>query len=512
VYGSVFTPADRPFRFPVRVHEDVEPHSHLTEEEQRVLADAVWRLDNVEFTTVGIDIGSSTSHLMFSRVHLRRKAHQLTSRFVVIERKTLWSSPILFTPFAGAKIETAPLRAFIDDAYAQAGISRDDVDTGAVILTGEAIKRENAAAIATLFASEAGKFVCASAGHHLECRLAAHGSGAVALSEKTGRTVLNADVGGGTTKLALCIDGHVVSTCAFASGGRLITHDTKGRLTRLDDPARIVADSLDADLRVGMKPRKGVLAEIVDVFAGITLEYLRRETPSPLGRALLLTEVLSGPPAEIIAFSGGIAEYIYGREDTDFGDIAKPLAEGIRARLPALGLELADPGAGIRATAIGVSQFTVQVSGRTIHLSDVDLPLYNVPVATPHFTNGDVIDPVRVASAVAEARSTLDLEPAAALALALRFDGSPTYPRLRGLAQGIADAFTGSGEAPLILMFDNDVGLSLGRLLEREFKLDRKLLCIDGLELKEFDYVDIGKPVELARGLPVIIKSLLFGR
>jgi ethanolamine utilization protein EutA len=73
-----------------------------------------------------------------------------------------------------------------------------------VILTGEAIKRKNAQAIDELFAAEAGKFVCATAGHKLECTLAAHGAGAVKLSKERGDTcLLHVDIGGGTTKLAL---------------------------------------------------------------------------------------------------------------------------------------------------------------------------------------------------------------------------------------------------------------------------------------------------------------------
>src|SRR5471030_169296 len=235
----------------LRLHEDAFPHEHLSDEEKVTLADAVWRLDNVEFTTVGIDIGSSTSHLMFSRVHLRRQAHQLSSRFVVIERKTLWSSPIRLTPFVDDDtIDAAQLATFVDDAYRSAGLSRDDVDTGAVILTGEAVKRKNASAIAALFASDAGKFVCASAGHHMECVLAAHGSGAAALSKTRGKAVLNCDIGGGTTKLGLCSGGHVIATCAFAVGGRLIAFDESGAVARLDEPAVTMARAYNVALAV----------------------------------------------------------------------------------------------------------------------------------------------------------------------------------------------------------------------------------------------------------------------
>src|ERR1700746_2617988 len=179
--------------------------------------------DNVELTTVGIDIGSSTSHLMFARVHLQRLSTALSSRFVVVERKILWQSPILLTPYRpDYTIDVDDLAGFIGGCYAYAGIEREKVDSGAVILTGEALKRRNARAIADLFAEESGKFVCASAGHHLEALMAAHGSGAEALSRREHCVVLNVDIGGGTSKLALIQDGEVLATAAIAVGGRLL--------------------------------------------------------------------------------------------------------------------------------------------------------------------------------------------------------------------------------------------------------------------------------------------------
>ena len=497
----------------MRLHELDFPHEHLTDEDKATLADAVWRLDNVEFTTVGIDVGSSTSHVMFSRVHLRRQAHQLSSRFIVIERRTLWSSPIRLTPFLDDDTIAAPeLATFIDEAYAGAGLTRDDVDTGAVILTGEAVKRKNASAIAALFAADAGKFVCASAGHHMECVLAAHGSGAAALSKSTGRTVLNCDIGGGTTKLGLCSGGQVVATCAVAVGGRLIAFDDAGRIVRLDDPAATAARACHVALATGTVPAAAGITAIVDAMAAIVAGYIRRDAPAPLAQELLLTQPLSGPKAEMLTFSGGVSEYIYGRETQTFGDIARPLADAVRAACAGLGLELVDPGAGIRATAIGVSQFTVQVSGRTIFLGNVALPLRNLPVVAPHLHTDGAIHPDIVAKAIAIARERLDVEAGAAHALALSFHGTPNYERLLALATGVAKSVRDSGTEPLVLIIDGDVGQSIGRLLQHELHVERQLLCIDALELGEFDFVDIGKPVELARGVPVIVKSLLFGR
>src|SRR5947209_271269 len=233
------------------MHDLEFEHLHVSAEDAAV-NEVAWAADNVELTTVGIDIGSSTSHLMFARVHLQRLTTALSSRFVVIERQVLWQSPILLTPYrADYTIDVDELAGFIGGCYRYAGIARERVDSGAVILTGEALKRRNARAIAELFSEEAGKFVCASAGHHMECQMAAHGSGAVALSRGHNAILLNVDIGGGTTKLALVDKGRIVATCAVAVGGRLIVQEEGKGLTRIEQPAQIIAKALGIELALG---------------------------------------------------------------------------------------------------------------------------------------------------------------------------------------------------------------------------------------------------------------------
>ena len=455
----------------LRTHEGDEPHFHdWPEAERRAVAETLWKADNVELTTVGIDIGSSTSHLMFSKVHLQRRAQQLSSEFVVVNREVLWRSPILFTPFLpDFTIDAQALGRFVESAYREAGVAADAVDSGAVILTGEAIKRKNAQAIAALFAAQAGRFVCASAGHHMECRLAAHGSGAVALSRQTHRTVLNVDIGGGTTKFALIENGAVRSTCAIAVGAR-----------------------------VSGEP-KALAEAVVSTIGG--------EAPP----GLLLTAPLDcGSRPHVVTFSGGVAEYIFGRETRDFGDIAQPLAACLRDAFQRgrVDAPMRDPGQGIRATVIGASQFTVQLSGKTIHLSErAALPLRNVPVLFPLL--GSEFRAREVAQAITAALAAWELPGDQAVALGIRWRGEPHYQRLRELAAGIAMA-AGPAPLPLILMVDRDVGRLLGHLLEHELGVARAVIAIDGIELREFDYVDIGAPLEPARVVPVVIKSLLF--
>jgi ethanolamine utilization protein EutA len=522
---------------PISLHEgDGIAHVHeLTLDQKGKLTEYIWQVENVQLTTVGIDIGSSTSHLMFATVRLQRKTQALSSQFVMVERRILWKSPILLTPFLpDGTIDAAALGDFVGDAYRQAGIAPDAVDTGAVILTGEAIKRSNARAIADIFAEDSGRFVCASAGHHLECALAAHGSGAVALSRESSRTILNVDVGGGTTKLALVDNGQVVATCAIAVGGRLMAFDEGGTLQRVDESARFAAAAIGVTLRVGERPSDEAVARVVDALAEAAISLIRGEEPAGLAKQLLLTETPGTAQApQAITFSGGVSEFIYGRESRDFGDIARALAERIAAafrdaRMPA---PMAQPREGIRATVIGASQFTVQVSGKTIHISeDADLPLRNVPVVAPAMELGEEIVVRDVAASIQRALERSPVDEDAPIALAVHWRGDPHYKRLRALSEGIAlslaprKVFDSAGAshrsigagasqprpAPLVLMIDGDVGRTLGYILEHELAIGRHVVSIDGIQLKEFDFVDIGEVIRPADVVPVVIKSLLF--
>src|SRR5215813_1904325 len=200
------------------------------------LADHVWLM------TVGIDIGSSGTQVIFSRGNLRRLGEDLTSRYYVVSRETLFQSPVALTPYSSdERIDDAALGAIIDEAYAAAGVDARDIDTGVVILTGEALRRENAEAIAGLLAEQRGDFVTATAGHHMESMLAAYGSGASKVSYDGGKRILNIDIGGGTTKLGIVENGNVTATAALHIGGRLQVTDETSRLVRLDPAGRFHA-------------------------------------------------------------------------------------------------------------------------------------------------------------------------------------------------------------------------------------------------------------------------------
>jgi ethanolamine utilization protein EutA len=491
-------------------------HAELSEADRAEIARYIWSQETVELKTVGIDIGSSTSHLLFAKVTLQRRAQELSSRFVVIEREIIWRSPIALTPFlTDGTIDAGGLGVFIRDAYRDAGFARGEIDSGAVILTGEAIKRKNARAIDELFAEEAGKFVCATAGHKLECRLAAHGSGAVRISKDKGQCILHVDIGGGTTKLALIDNGVVIGLAAFAVGGRLIATDRSGAWTRVDDSARMVAEELGLSTHPQSLAEPDVRQEIAHRLATIAADYILDAPRDRLGTQLRLTDDLPRPTAPSrITFSGGVSEYMFGYEEREYGDIAKLLASEIARELGRRSaLPLLDPGQRIRATVIGASQFTVQVSGKTIYLPDPNvLPVHNIPVVHLEMDPAERVNSDAMADAIRRGVAQMDLPPNSSMAIAFAWRGDPEYSRLEAVARAIVHALAPQGErdALLILVIDGDVGKTLGRLVHLEMNLPGPIVSIDGVGLQDLDFIDVGQLLTPPGVVPVVIKSLLF--
>ena len=440
-------------------------------------APAGWELDHVQLLTVGVDIGSSTSHLLFSRLLLERLAQSLSSRFVVVERQVLHRSPIVLTPFGPDRlIDAGELERFLAAAYAGAGIRPEAVDTGAVILTGTALERPNARAIADLFARVCGAFVCASAGHHLEAILAAHGSGVVRMSrERPGETFLHVDVGGGTTKLAVVRDGAVGGVAALEAGGRR---------------SEAVVEMVEAIVRAAAGERD----------------------------ARLLTDPLpASERPDVVTFSGGVAEYVYGRETRRYGDAGPELGAAVREAALAgrLGDTLEEPAERIRATVIGASQFTVQLSGSTVHVPDPALlPLRNLPVVDARLPAGRALDPAAVAAAIRSGLQRLDMaEGEHPVAIALRWEGEPRYTSLRSVAAGLSRGLPRSLAlgTPVVLALDADVGRSLGAVLTDEFAGGAFVVSLDVVDIRELDFVDVGAVISPAGVVPVVVKSLAFG-
>ena len=425
-------------------HDGDADHDHDDFDDGPIEDNPLWIADNVTLTSVGIDIGSAGTQVIFSKVHLRRLSEDLTSRYYVVARETLFRSPVALTPYQSEeRIDDDKLRLIIGEAYASAGIDAKDIDTGVVILTGEALRRENAQAIAGLLAAQGGDFVCATAGHHMEAMLAGCGSGAARVSSDQGKRILNIDVGGGTTKLALIENGRVAATAAIHIGGRLQVTDEQGRIVRLDPAGQHHAAQVGFKWDKGDRAAPAELDRIAQYMADALVAAIRMRPLPPSLQALYLTE----PIAELgridgIMVSGGVAEYVYGREERDFGDMGRRFGRALRQRLDAGALPwpLLPAGECIRATALGASEYSVQLSGNTSTITDPGtlLPRRNLQVLQPPYVSDDTIEPDKLAAAIRSHFTAFDLtEGEAEVALALRWRGAPSHERIFAFAQGI---------------------------------------------------------------------------
>jgi ethanolamine utilization protein EutA len=495
-------------------------HDHFEfDSDERLEENPIWIQDHVTLVTVGIDIGSSGTQVIFSRINLRRYGEDLTSRYYVVSRETLFQSPVALTPYASdERIDDGALGAIIEEAYAAAGVAPRDIDTGVVILTGEALRRENAEAIAALLAEQGGDFVTATAGHHMESMLAAYGSGASKLSYDQSKRILNVDIGGGTTKLGIVENGDVTVTAALHIGGRLQVVDGIGRLVRLDPAGKFHARQAGFFWSRGDVLSPAQLDKVAASMADLLVAALtQRPLPHALEPLCLTDPIADFGRIDGIMFSGGVGEYVYGREDRDFGDMGRRLGRAIRSRIDAGALPwpLLPPGECIRATALGASEYSVQLSGNTSYISKPGelLPRRNLQVLQPSYVCEESIDADKLAKAIRAHFTAFDLiEGEGEVALALRWRGAPSYERILAFAEGIRHglATTIERRKPLYIMLDGDVAQTLGAILREELLIESEILAIDGLVLRDFDYIDLGRIRMPSFTVPVTIKSLLF--
>jgi ethanolamine utilization protein EutA len=469
--------------------------------------------EELRLTSVGVDIGSSTSHLVFSRLELTLEG----SRYRVTKREVLNESEILLTPYVDdTRIDVEALEAFINQQYKKAKIRREEVDTGALILTGVAVRRRNARAIAELFAEEAGKFVAVSAGDGLEATMAAHGSGAVAHSAKIGGVVLSIDIGGGTSKFAVCNNGKVQEVSAIDIGARLLAYDETGAIARIEDAGRRHAGWAGFNVELGQKVSDEQLGKMVSGMMDKLFAMLRPESLGEDIKGLLrLPPLAYRGEIDCVMFSGGVSEFIYNRAKTSFGDLGPLIAKEVHRRIGDLGLLVMEPAARIRATVIGASQYTVQVSGNTIFITPEDsVPVRNIAVVAPEFDlSGDDLDEARIANNVQSALRRLDLASGRQpVAIAFRWSGSATFARLQSFSRGVTAGLKeilAKGH-PLVLVNDGDIGGIVGLHFQEEAKITNSIISTDGISLNDFDYIDIGALIPSSGSVPVVIKSLIF--
>ena len=474
--------------------------------------------DEIVLISVGVDIGSSTSHLVFSRLVMER----LDNRYIVSERTVLHESDVLLTPYAeNQTIDAERLGRFIELQYEAAGITSAKIDTGALILTGVAVRRSNARLIGELFAKDAGKFVSVSAGDALETTLAAFGSGAAALSIRSAQSVMNIDMGGGTTKFAICHQGQVVDFTALDVGARIVSFDVHGRVDRIEEAAKVLAREAQVTLELGLHLGADDRLKLVQLMAQRVLQVANPQSSMAMSKDVLdllrLDAMEYRYTPTLLTFSGGVAEYIYGRQESSFNDLGPDLAREVKRLVLEQwqSVQLREPAQGIRATVVGASQYTVQVSGSTIFVEPKEtLPLRNIPVIAPALDlSAEQLVPDAIAQAIRKSLRRIDLhEGDTVVAMFYQWSGSASYARLDAFCQGIQmglDAMIAKGK-PVVLVGEADCAGLIGIHCQEERHFGVPVISVDGVTLTELNFVDIGEMLETSGAVPEVIKSMVF--
>ncbi len=439
--------------------------------------------------SVGLDVGTSTTQLILSELTVENKGSSFSVPDMVIgHRQVVYKSPVHFTPLLDKNhVDGQKIREILELEYENAGIRPQDVDTGAIIITGETSRKENARAVLEALEAYAGEFVVATAGPDLESVLAAKGAGADSYSRDTGKRVLHLDIGGGTSNLVFLEDGKILKTGCLNVGGRLIKLNKNGEITYISPVLQGIFHG-----KVGERPGLSQLEELCQTLTQALEMAAGLRPATQLLEKLTTSESSSGglAGAEVFSFSGGVADCIgAAREPFAFGDLGPILGACIRqSRLCAgsyrLGTET------IRATVIGAGCHAAQLSGSTVYYRDVQLPVKNLPVMEIEGMD---------APQIRQARDVFDVPPV----LALPGPESPSYQAVTQLADTIA-ALPG----PKLVALQGDFAKALGHALA--LRTEDPILCIDRVKLENGSYLDVGAPVSSA--LPVVIKTLVLQR
>ena len=494
-------------------HDSEHDHDHAADHEHEGDHDHIDLTNATKLRSIGIDIGSATSHFVVSDIFVGKRDPVLSQKPEVLKRQLVYQSPILFTPFRDqTTIDAKELERFLVEQCSRANLNLEAMDTGALICTGEAARKENAAAISESLSMMSGKFVCATAGHHLEAMLGAYGSGSVLLSQTVAGPVVSLDAGGGTAKRTLMSEGKVLHTSALNIGARLIAWDQDGKVNHLDHAGTIVARDIGLDPELGKSLDETEQQAIADRMADCLIEFIGFEPMGKLAQGLFLTET---PPPPLssqfsLTMTGGLSEYFYGRETSSKGDLGLWMSQALRRKLLQRIPESAilTPENGIRATVIGAGQFSIQVSGETIWMdSNLKPPLRNIPVYTVPLDWTD-LRPQSVHETLSLVMGRVDPQEICGLA----FSKAPYfgYGIVYQLAEALAYSFKKlARNRGLVFVFHENFGRAAGHTFSRLMP-DLPVLCVDEIEVGDLDYLDIGEPPAGDDFLPVVVKSLVF--
>jgi len=464
--------------------------------------------------SVGVDIGTSTTQLVFSRLTMENRAgSSLAPQVRIVGKEVVYRSPVYFTPLRSEEeIDAEEAARIVRQEYRAAGVSPQEVETGAVIITGETARKRNAAGVLEQLSGLAGDFVVAAAGPALESVLSARGAGIDRLSASLGTTVVNLDIGGGTSNLAVYDCGELRGVSCLDLGGRLVKV-SQGRITYVYPKLGALAAAHGIRLEAGGTADRAALYRVCALMAGQLAQALRLEPRDGYHEGLYTNggaPLPEGRPIRAVTFSGGVADCIYQENGGDcfrYGDIGVLLGQAVRENAALRTLKWLRPEETIRATVVGAGSHTTEVSGSTIRCSRGCLPLRDLPVLKV----GEEASPEGVEASIRK-QLPLYLPEGAPLALALHGGQYTGFAALQGLAAAIvrgADALVQS-PYPVVLVLEADIGKALGNAVNALLGGGKALVCIDGIRVQGGDYIDIGIPLAEGSAVPVVLKTLVF--
>jgi len=475
--------------------------------------------DSRDLLSVGVDVGTTTTQIVFSRLNLQdvSRAGQIP-RINITDRKVIYQRPIVFTPLIDFEtIDADKLNEIVRREYSTAGVDPSQVETGAVIITGETAKKKNADEILRALSGLAGEFVVSVAGPNVESLIAGKGAGAADYSQKNYAVVTNVDIGGGSANSATFRTGNLIGAAAMNYGGRILEIEhASGRVRHIAEPAKHILADIGLNLNVGDAPSLEDLRRFTDRMADMTVELIEGTSSSLAQKIYLTPPVGASGKGSVLMFSGGIGHYYYNpisinsvSDATIHDDVGPLLAESLRKHASLNSYTIVQPSETVRATVLGASTQTVTLSGSTIWAEREILPLKNVPVTRPSLPAS--LEPASVSRSITEAVARWDVNLATdPFAIALELNNSLNYESLMQLANGLKMfADTMPGDRPLIAIIERDYAQALGQTV-KGLAPTRSLLVIDQVGLSEGDYIDIGTPLMDGRVVPLSVKTLIF--
>lgn len=472
-----------------------------------------------QILSAGIDIGTTTTQLVFSKLTLENTASLISvPRIEIIDKEVVFRSEIHFTPLKSQQeIDDKKIRELIEQDYRSAGITPELVQTGAVIITGEAARKQNAESVLQALSGLAGEFVVATAGPTLEGIIAGKGAGASQESKKRGATIANLDIGGGTTNIAVFRNGEVIDTACLDIGGRLIRFsDGRGEVNYIADKLRSLTRSMNLSVIENQQLNGAVIENIANRMAAILEEVLGLVPASPQ-LAIMLTDhdLKRDYQVDYVSFSGGVADCIENTNDGEnfrYGDIGVALGRAIaKSKIPQQ-LKVLPAVETIRATVVGAGSHTTGISGSTISVSPGVLPMQNIPVLKLS-TEDEALPLAQWGEAILQKVQWFNLE-GEKQNLALAFSGPENlgFTEVTTLAQEVIKGMQGvlCKTCPLVVVIEKDLAKVMGQTLRNQLGFKKDVICIDTIKVENGDYIDIGRELVDGNVVPVIVKTLVF--